>query len=227
MSNHIKKYCFLGFIIILIGILLTMKDNAPNVKAERTTYYGQGLTNLEHARQQFSYHGLLTLETLTFVSGETLARKLNVAGIKRPVRTKIIGQLKPVFALNRIRPGEEIYLLTTTEEPKQLISVKIPLNKKDYLQLNAEDDFLPQEKENLFTRKVKHVDGIINSSFYASSLEFNIPTQIFIDYIRIMSFDISFQQDVRKNTEFSILYEELYDNKGVLIDSGNILKGEL
>ncbi len=227
MTKKLQKLNFLIFVGTILVCISIIKQKYDGNDIKYSVYYGQGLSILEQQRSQFSYHGLLNAVPLKIRSGETLTQKFNDIGMDTKIQQIIIDNLNPVFPLSRIRAGKEFILLETTEHPKEIVALKVPVDKRNYWILEARNNFQPQKKQNNFTRKLNHVDGVISSTFYESAQEFDIPIEIFLQYIRLMSFDISFQQDIRKNTEFSILYEELYDSKGDLIDYGNILKAGL
>ena len=50
-----------------------------------------------------------------------------------------------------------------------------------------------------------------------------LPSQIFINLVRLLSFSIDFQRDIQSETKFEILYEKFYDYNDILLKVGNIL----
>ena len=51
----------------------------------------------------------------------------------------------------------------------------------------------------------------INKSLFESGEKASIPTSILMDMIRLYSFDVDFQRDIRKNDNYTILYEIFYN----------------
>ena len=64
---------------------------------------------------------------------------------------------------------------------------------------------------------------IVSSNLYNDSEAFGLPRSIFFELVKILSFSLDFQRDIRKNTTFLVLYEKLYDYKNNLITTGKIL----
>ena len=58
---------------------------------------------------------------------------------------------------------------------------------------------------------------IISSNLYNDSEVFGLPRSIFFELVKILSFSLDFQRDIRKNTTFLVLYEKLYDYENNLI----------
>ena len=54
-----------------------------------------------------------------------------------------------------------------------------------------------------------------------------IPVNTVIEFARIYGFQVDFQRDIRKQDSFQIMYEVLLDDKGKLIETGNILYANL
>ena len=233
IQNWMQKLLFLAFVILLCFAVAGFR-NTETTNLKHSVYFGQGLSILEQTRDRFVYKELLTAETMTVLEGENMAEKLRDANIDTETQLLIIDKLNPVFPLNKISVGQEIIVLWNNidadtnkdvdndAETRQLVAINIPIDSTEYLLLEAENDFEPQKRTKSLVTKIRHVDGIINTNFSEAAQEFDIPTNIHYEYLELMSFDISFQQDIRVGTEFAILFEELYDNKGNLVGHGNI-----
>ena len=221
MSNILQKLLFLVFVSAMcLGVAGFVPTDSLQVK--NSIYFGQGLTILEQQRDRFVYKELLSTQELVINEGEFLAQKLRIADIEGEQQVMIIKKLNPVFPVSKIQPGQKIILLRTSAETKSLVAIKIPVDVKSYWLLEAETGFNPEKREKSLVSKVKHVDGIINTTFSEAASEFDVPDDIYHAYLGLMSFDISFQLDIRAGTQFAILYEELYNNEGELVDYGDI-----
>jgi murein DD-endopeptidase MepM/ murein hydrolase activator NlpD len=68
----------------------------------------------------------------------------------------------------------------------------------------------------------------INSSIYQDGVENKISPTVLDSLIRLYSFDIDFQRDIRDKDNFEVLYEEIYDeNTGNKLADGNILYSKM
>ena len=54
---------------------------------------------------------------------------------------------------------------------------------------------------------------VINTNLYNDSEVFNLPKSIFFELVKILSFSLDFQRDIKKGTTFLVLYEKFFDYK--------------
>ena len=62
---------------------------------------------------------------------------------------------------------------------------------------------------------------------YKSAVEQKIPANIILEFARVYGFQVDFQRDIRKQDSFQIMYEAFKDDKGRIIESGEILYANL
>ena len=67
----------------------------------------------------------------------------------------------------------------------------------------------------------KEID--IENSLYVDSLKVNLPLEVLIDMVRLFSYSIDFQRDIRRENVFFVYYEFLNNYKGEMIMPGNII----
>ena len=58
---------------------------------------------------------------------------------------------------------------------------------------------------------------------YNDSEAYGLPRSIFFELVKILSFSLDFQRDIRKNTTFLVLYEKFYDYQNSFFTTGKIL----
>ena len=54
-------------------------------------------------------------------------------------------------------------------------------------------------------------------------MDINLPMGILMEMVRIYSFDIDFQRDIRPGDGFEVMYEHLLDENGNILGYGNLL----
>ena len=75
--------------------------------------------------------------------------------------------------------------------------------------------------------KTNFKDIKIENSLYESGNKENVPNAILIDLIRLYSFDVDFQRDIRKNDKFEIYYETFYNDQRREVAYGDIIYANL
>ena len=76
-------------------------------------------------------------------------------------------------------------------------------------------------------KDIIYKENIIQQSLYRSAVNKKIPVNIIIEFARIYGFQVDFQRDIRKKDTFQIMYEVFADEKGKIIETGNILFANL
>ncbi len=154
--------------------------------------------------------------------GESIYELLKNYKISGQVINNIIGIAKPYYDLGQIRVGKEFEIIFDINDDLQGISYKIDEITK--LQIALVDNSFkvffykkPYKKKNNFS------EIIISSNFYNDSEAYKLPKSVFFELVKILSFSLDFQRDIRKNTSFIVLYEKLYDYQSNLIAAGKIL----
>jgi len=83
-----------------------------------------------------------------------------------------------------------------------------------------------QEKE--VTRTLKAGKGTIQSSLYLAADKADVPDSVILSMIKMYSWSVDFQRDIRKNDKFEVMYEEYTTEDGKVVPGkGNILYATL
>jgi murein DD-endopeptidase MepM/ murein hydrolase activator NlpD len=78
------------------------------------------------------------------------------------------------------------------------------------------------------TKRLKFKSVDINLSLYEDGIKAGLTPNLLEKLIRLYSFDVDFQRDIRAGDSFSVLYEEIYDdNTGKKLLDGDILYSKI
>ena len=77
--------------------------------------------------------------------------------------------------------------------------------------------------ERPLNRELRRASGIIQNSLYKTAEAMGLPTEVLIKLIRIFSYDVDFQRDIRKGDEFEALYEVYTDEDGEMVKGSALL----
>ena len=149
----------------------------------------------------------------------TIFKKLNI-----PYQTLInIQQAKNSSRFLQIQPKNKLIF---TYQDDKLISIEkklSPTTKLTYFS-DSKSIVLSDIHPDLETRIV-FKQGKVDDSLYFAGLQSGLPEKLIMNFIQIFSWDIDFNQDIRKGDQFSLLYEQHYSD-GVFLDNGRILVAE-
>ena len=161
--------------------------------------------------------------------GETFDKILEQYSVDKSEIKQIKNELSKKININKLNLGQKFqFTLDQTDfEVKEFI-FQVSKTEKIYLTRNNVDKKFNQRI--LVTKLKKNIvynENIILTSLYKSAISDKIPVNIIIEFARIYGFQVDFQRDIRKKDSFQIMYEVFLDDKGKIIETGNILFANL
>ncbi len=185
---------------------------------------------------------------VTVRNGDTLMKILTKAGADRRDAYHAIEAMKPVFDPRRIKVGQTLevgfartfrdnpvlgtdtppirkasMLSSTPVEPRLVgMSLQSDLITTIDVRLDESGSYTAGKSTKDLTERTVNAAGTINSSLYLAAVEANIPHGIVAELIRIYSYDIDFQREIRKGDSFKIFFSRFYDDEGRAVKDGII-----
>ena len=161
--------------------------------------------------------------------GETFENILKEYSVDIKEINEIRKKLKGKININKLKKGQKIQF--TLDQSKNSIKdfvLVISSTEKIYLTRDLETDKFNQKVliSNL-NREVVYKENIILQSLYRAASFENVPVNVIIEFARIYGFQVDFQRDIRKKDSFQIMYEVFKDEKGKVIETGDILFANL
>ena len=133
----------------------------------------------------------------------------------------IIQNISKKFDLKYLSIGQKIYLYENKKN--QIVKMILPISFKKDLILHINQNSISLHEENIEIEKdVNSLKFTISSSLYQDGIKAGLPLAVLAEAIRLYSFDIDFQRDIKKDTIFEILYETLINVKRNTIEYGDI-----
>jgi len=160
--------------------------------------------------------------------GDTLTEILIEAGTEIVEAQTAVAALSTVFEPSDLRAGQTV-TLTFTPAGKQLMAVAFkPSVERDVAVRRSEDGtFAAEENIKQLTAKETRASGVIDGSLYLSAKSAGVPEGVIVDLIRIFSYDVDFQREVRSGDQFDLLYTNYVDDVGDVVKGGTIAYAEL
>ena len=134
----------------------------------------------------------------------------------------ILNTVMPYYDLGQMKAGQKLEIIFDLNNDLNGISFNIDQMTKLQIAL-IDNSFKVFFYKKPYKIKNNFSEIIISSNLYNDSEAFGLPRSIFFELVKILSFSLDFQRDIRKNTTFLVLYEKLYDYKNNLITTGKIL----
>ena len=184
-------------------------------------------------------------ESVKVKSGDTLMNVLTDAGIPRQEAYYAIEAMSEKLDPRKIRAGQEIDVtfqiapepgfsgtisseLSETFEPTFLsMAIKTDVDRTLEIARGEDGDFVAEEVLTELSERFMRAKAKIDSSLFVAAQEVGIPSQIIVELIRMYSYDVDFQREIRQGDEFEVFYTELLDPNGETVKAGNIHYGNL
>ncbi len=158
--------------------------------------------------------------------GDTVATLLQRLNVDDPAAFAFLRTAPEAKTIFQLRPNRT--LQATTTAAGKLLSLNYLYSGEEYLQVRLQADgvaFSAEKKKIVSTAQYVRGSGVIRSSLYGATDEAGIPDAIANQIARIFSTDIDFHVDLRKDDQFSVVYEMLYQD-GEPLGAGRVVSAE-
>lgn len=163
--------------------------------------------------------------------GDTLGGLLQRAGLSSVDAHNAVAAMKKHYDPRALKPGQVVRLrYDQAESGYQLASLQMDVDAVRSVSLQRTDDVdgfkcVTQEKEIL--KKVAARRTEIQTSLYGSALKDGLPRSVVAEAIRVYSYDVDFQRDVRRGDSLEVLYEDYETEDGHQVKTGDILMARI
>jgi murein DD-endopeptidase MepM/ murein hydrolase activator NlpD len=168
------------------------------------------------------------IENFTLKRGETLITLLRRATINRANAHSVVNKLKKITNLRRMQAGQIIRLKRQAVDGRKLAEIRVRDTFDEEAVVQFTNGRYRAQRKPMQTYHLTHlVQGEITDSLYLSALRAGLPKKIIIDLIRMMSFDIDFEREIRTGDQFLVYFERSYSPIFGDIENGRILRARL
>lgn len=168
------------------------------------------------------------IETYSLKRRETLIEMLDRAGIASRDAYSAVNTLGTITDLRKLRPDQTFKLTRSQNDKTKLQELALRDAFANEAVVTWDDQqFLAVDRAVQTLPVTRYVEGEITDSLYLSAKRAGVPEKTIIELIRLMSFDVDFQRDIRKGDLFAIYFEREYAPDFDDVDEGTILKASL
>lgn len=168
-------------------------------------------------------------EILTIGKGDTLGELLQRAGLSSAEAHNAVQAMKKHYDPRDLKLGQTVHLRYAPDVAAggyQLASLQMDVDSIRSVSLSRaenDDGFAASVTEKEILKKVEARRAEIETSLYGSALKAGLPRAIVAEAIRVYSYDVDFQRDVRRGDTLEILYENYETADGQPVKTGDIL----
>ncbi|MEZ5757663.1 MAG: peptidoglycan DD-metalloendopeptidase family protein [Emcibacteraceae bacterium] len=154
--------------------------------------------------------------------GQGLMDALVDSGADRQDAFNAIRTLGDLFNVRKIQVGQKFDVSYTPDGTLNRIEMQKDFDhlivvNRDGLSYKGETEELPSQ---IITR---HASGIIDDSLFLAAQKQGLPQVVIVDLIRIFSYDVDFQREIRQGDQFEIFYERKISEDGRRVQEGDII----
>ena len=167
---------------------------------------------------------------MVVASGDTLMDLAVRAGAPRTQAYAAIERLTEAFDPRRLQIGQQITLQLEEEAGTMQLAamgVQPDVTSQVWVTAAPSGDYEISEYQAELEIQYAAAKGTIEGSLYQASINAGIPDDVLIGLIRVYSYDIDFQRDIRAGDRFEVLYEQEVLPDGTVARNGNVLFASL
>lgn len=159
--------------------------------------------------------------------GDTLAGLLMKAGLDTGETHTVVSEVSRHFNLRNLRAGQVMDLRLDPKEGGenfQLASASLAIDplKTLYVERNESGDIASRldEKPVIQSREARRV--MIDGSVYGSADRAGLPDSVTANTIRLFSYAIDFQRDIKEGDQMEVMYDSYTTDDGYVAKTGDI-----
>lgn len=170
------------------------------------------------------------VRAFTIARGDTLIDRVTDLGVVPADSYRAIRALARLYDPRKLRVGQQVQatLVTTDTAGPRLKGLALEIDPERTVVVQRDGDgYRALEQHHPLETRRQYVRGTISDSLYLSARRVGVPEPILIEIIRMFSFDVDFQREIRSGDGFEALFERRFDRTGKAVESGRVLYAAL
>ena len=208
------------------NVMVLASLNGVDVQVEEGNYTEEALSVLVDGMEKPG----IQEKILKIGAGDTISGVLQDAGVSAAEAYRAVKAMSEYYNPRLVKPGQAIAIKTERSgEGSTLTHFDMKINPIKALSVYKDEH--ERFKADLIQKEVvlkfKAAKSTIDSSLYASAARAGIPASLIAEMIRLYSYEVDFQRDIRKGDTVEILYETYETEDGEFSHYGNLLFASL
>lgn len=166
--------------------------------------------------------------SLTLPEGANIFNLLMNEGISSVDANNVIDSINHLYNIRSIKPGWTVNITIAKSRDwlySKVQKLSIPVNNTYDLITEADNnyDYTTYKKPKKLTRYLIRRRVLVQDSIYKSTISAGVPDSITTEILKVLSWDVDFQREIRSNDKLDIVFECLYNQNDELVTCDNIL----
>jgi murein DD-endopeptidase MepM/ murein hydrolase activator NlpD len=168
------------------------------------------------------------VKIFTFKSGDTLSHAFSSIGVPEREIFGFINKLKNEFDPKKLKVGNKLKFYLSKKNTKLVNGIALHIDKVRSIEVfKVENNYtLNKYKEPIIVTFHK-VSGEINNSLYVSAKNAGLPISVLMEVVKIYSFDVDFQREIKSGDAFEVLYQINNNKSGEVVSNGPVIRSVL
>lgn len=168
------------------------------------------------------------IESAKLRRGETLIGLLKRAEFNTANAHAVVNALKEVTNLRKLQRGQEVRYTRQADTRSSIDTIWIRDTFGEQAVARHAKEGYDASREPINTISLTHlVEGTITDNLYLSAKREGLPDGVIIDLIRMMSFNVDFEREIRQGDGFQVYFERHYAPGFDDMEDGRILHVDL
>lgn len=247
--GHLRlRFMVTPVVCFFAGIAVITAFTPPSSAVLPIDYYAE--TNVGRPTKEFSsmldgsLYGQLSLvsamsgslpqptdKIVTVEPGDALGSVMERAGVGGKEATEVVAAMKDKFDPRRLKPGQDVqmhFVPVSASGDMEFTHMKIAIDPIKTLVVSKGDaGFASAIEEKQVERVTRAQRANIEVSLYGSAEKAGIPASVISEAIRIYSFNIDFQRDIRQGDKIEIMYDSFETEEGYVAKTGEVVYAKL
>jgi len=164
--------------------------------------------------------------------GDTLTAVLNNAGLDISEAQEAVNEISEHFSIRNLRPGQVFNVTLEPADTKtgyQLAGLTFTPDPLRTIELsrNSDGDIVSELNKKEVKKKREARQMVIDGSVYSSADKADLPDRITANTIKLFSYAVDFQRDIKAGDKLDVLYDSYQTDDGYLAKTGEIVFARL
>jgi murein DD-endopeptidase MepM/ murein hydrolase activator NlpD len=168
------------------------------------------------------------VKIFTFKSGDTLSHAFSEIGVSEREIFGFVNKLKTEFDPRKLKIGNKLKFYLSKEDNKLVEGIALHLDKVRSIEVfKIKNNYKLNKYKEPIVITFHKVSGEINNSLYISAKNAGLPISVLMELVKIYSFDVDFQREIKSGDAFEVLYQIHNNKSGEVVRSGPVLRSVL
>ncbi|MBS0012786.1 MAG: M23 family metallopeptidase [Desulfobacterales bacterium] len=173
------------------------------------------------------FQSILEKTRVTVAAGDTLFQILRRNGLAGREAYDLTQAMRSVFNPAHLRQGQELSMGFVRgpqgSDMLQVLSLSLDAKTKVEVMRGNDHRFKARMVERQLQKRPARFAADVDSSLYQAARDQGLPISVLMKLVRVYSYDVDFQRDLRSGDRVEILYEEKTTPEGRRVEAGDIL----